>query len=225
MCGRITVLSLDEIRDIVKSVETRRSTRLSHTLRERNQARPGTTLHAIGLQEGQPPIQEAGLRILEATWGIEAPWNGKLVYNTRIESALGGSTMWDAPIREGRCILPAATFFEPHATETARSPKTGRQIKRQYEFAMPGETPLLLASICDGNRLSVVTTEPNTHVAPIHPRMPLALRFEEVPLWLEGDLSDIAVLADRSALELDVQPETLGPPASSRPDDTQLSLF
>lgn len=225
MCGRITVLSLDEIRDIVKSVEMRQSTRLSHTLRERNQARPGTTLHAIGLQEGQPPIQEAGLRILEATWGIEAPWNGKLVYNTRIESALGGSTMWDVPIREGRCILPAATFFEPHATETARSPKTGRQIKRQYEFAMPGETPLLLASICDGNRLSVVTTEPNAHVAPIHPRMPLALRFEEVPLWLEGDLSDIAELADRSALELDAQPETLDPPTSSRPDDTQLSLF
>ena len=225
MCGRITVLTLDEIHDVVKSVEMRQSARLSCTLPKRDQARPGDTLHAIGLQEGRLPAQEAGLQIFETTWGITAPWNGKLVYNTRIESALGGSSMWDAAIREGRCILPAAAFFEPHATEMARSPKTGRPIKQQYEFAMPGKAPLLLASVCDGNRLSIVTTEPNAHVAPIHPRMPLALRFEEVPLWLEGDLSDIAELADRSTLQLDAQPEALSAPANTRFDDAQLSLF
>ncbi len=225
MCGRITILTMDEIRDVVESVEARRQMHLTREQRERDQARPGTMLHAIGLQTRQANGQATRLGIFETTWGIEAPWNGKLVYNTRIESALGGSAMWEAPIREGRCILPAATFFEPHAGETVISPKSGRPIKRQYEFAMPDDAPLLLASVCSGSRLSVITTEPNAHVAPIHPRMPLALRFEEVPLWLEGDLADIAQLADRSALPLSVCPEEPNSPDRANGNDGQLSLF
>lgn len=224
MCGRITVLTLDEVREAVRSIESRRGMRLGGR-DDRAHARPGSQLHLIDLRDGK-------LGIAQATWGIEAPWSNRLAYNTRLESALGGSAMWAKPIREGRCILPAATFFEPHATETAPSPKTGRPIKRPYEFAMDDGAPLLLASVCDGERLSVVTTEPNEHVSPVHPRMPLALRFDEVPLWLEGDLADIASLADRSTLALRVQPENLGAapaPRASRTlggaDDSQLTLF
>lgn len=124
--------------------------------------------------------------------------------------------MWEEPLRNGRCILPAATFFEPHETQTTVNPKTGRTVKRQFEFSLPDEEPLLLASVSQDGKLSVVTTKPNESVAPIHGRMPLALRFEEVQAWLEGDYD---ALADRSGIDLSVNPE------EPEVDPSQLSLF
>ena len=208
MCGRITLLTYDELEEVLEAVEARRGMRIE-ARDGRAQARPGSELRAI-VPAGN------GLELAPFTWGFSFPDSKKLIFNTRIESALGGTRMWADAIREGRCVLPVATFFEPHGSETAPSPRTGRPIKRQYEFAAPDGEPLLLASVQREGRLSVVTTEPNASVSPIHPRMPLALRFEEVPTWL-GD--DFPSLADRSHLNLLAHPED--------DDQTppQLSLF
>ena len=212
MCGRFTYLTYDELADVVQVVEQRGSARLRSGV-ERAQARPGSDVHAL--------VPRAScLEIEPFIWGFELPGK-KLVFNTRIESALGGSALWADAIREGRCILPVASFFEPHASETVRDLRTRRLGKRQYEFADAHSMPLLLASVHDGGRLSVVTTEPNESVAPIHNRMPLALRFEEVPLWLEGDFTP---LADRSDFELLARPEDAGR-VDCESDDPQLSLF
>lgn len=83
-----------------------------------------------------------------------------------------------------------------------------------------------MAGVADGRFCSVVTTGPNARVSPVHPRMPLLLRFQEVPLWLEGSASDIAPLADRSQCDLAARPELeAAPTAQPRPDEGQLSLF
>ena len=74
---------------------------------------------------------------------------------------------------------------------------------------------------CVINTACQVTTEPNRWVSPIHDRMPLALRFEEVERWLGGSLSDIEPLADRSAFSLNAHPELNNPAA----EPSQLSLF
>ena len=202
-------MSDDELREAIDAVKGRKRLHLAGDSK-RGQARPGSTVNAIA-------VGADGLGVAPLTWGFAAPdRSGKLVFNTRVESALGGSRMWAEAIREGRCILPAAAFFEPHRSETARSPRSGRTTKRQYEFSMPDGAPLLLASVQRDGRLSVVTTEPNASVAPVHPRMPLALRFEEVPTWL-GD--DFPTLADRSGLPLDARPE------DGEDENPQLTLF
>ena len=247
MCGRITLLTREELVEVLQDIRQGRTLpalgaadRVGQAgtieplldvskdsgnqlgVAGRAQARPGNLVSVIGPNAGQ-------LTLDELIWGFEAPWNGKLVFNTRLESALGDSGMWTGPIREGRCIVPAATFFEPHATQTDASPKTGRPIKRQYEFALLDGAPLLLAGVHDSarERVSVVTTQPNTDVSPVHQRMPLALSFEELPVWLEGDVADLAALADRSRLRLQVAPELAGQ-ASDLEDlraSGQLSLF
>ena len=107
--------------------------------------------------------------------------------------------MWKTPLKDGRCIVPTAGFFEPHATETVTSPRTGKQIKRQYLFDAPDDQPTYLAAVRNDAAFSVVTTEPNRFVAPVHKRMPLVLRQEEIPIWLDGDFE---TLADRSSLDL-----------------------
>jgi putative SOS response-associated peptidase YedK len=161
----------------------------------------------------------SNLEIIPLTWGFALGESKRLVFNTRIESALGGSPLWKRAIQEGRCIMPVASFFEPHGSETVRSPRTGKPMKRQYEFADADNQPLLLAGVHDQGRLSIVTTSPNASVAPIHERMPLALRFEEVPVWLEGDF---AALADRADFGLIARPEDAD---TAEAGNTQLTLF
>ena len=76
-----------------------------------------------------------------------------------------------------------------------------------------------LAGISEDDHFSVVTTEPNQFVAPVHNRMPLVLRPEELEVWLGSDWGE---LSDRSGIMLDVAPE-------EQPKDDafgdQLSLF
>lgn len=212
MCGRITLLTYDELSEVLEAVEARMGMRVGHC-GDRAQARPGNALQAIL----PSPDDTQKLKIAALNWGFMLPNSKKLIFNTRIESALEGSRLWAGPIRDGRCVLPVASFFEPHGSETVRSPRTGRQMKRQYEFASPAGEPLLLASVQREGCLSVVTTAPNASVSPIHERMPLALRFEEVTTWLGNEF---AMLADRSGLDLVATPEDHGEQLSA-----QLALF
>lgn len=221
MCGRFEYFTYREVAGIVSAIEARQNGRgsarghidLNHSTAEaREQARPGSSilLFGHGAEDGRD-----GLEIAESTWGFPVDWSPRPVFNTRIESMTGGSAMWRDLAEQGRCIIPAAAFFEPHATETVTSPRTGRPMKCPYRFVDPHGAPLLLAGVADSERCSIVTCEPNRWVFPIHDRMPLILRLEEVGTWLDGNW---ASLADRSSITLDAKPE--------HPDiPIQLSLF
>lgn len=210
MCGRFTFLTREELEDAVRAIEGQGAVRLRADV-ERGQARPGSSVLALAPSRN-------GLAIAPLVWGFESS-GGKLVFNMRIESALGGSSFWKNPVRNGRCIMPVASFFEPHRTKAALNSRSGRRAKRQYEFSSPDSSPLLLAGVQVDGRLAIATTEPNAWVSPIHPRMPLVLSFEEASSWIDGDL---APLADRSRFELVATSEGEG---FSDADDLQLSLF
>lgn len=66
---------------------------------------------------------------------------------------------------------------------------------------LPG-TLTLLAGVRNENAFSVITTEPNRYVAPIHKRMPIVLREHEVDQWLYGDYE---ALANRRDMALDTK--------------------
>ena len=214
MCGRFVMLSADEIADVVAAVEQRG--RIRTLSREdgaaRPHAHPGSSIATIGMDDGT-------LGASDRIWGFTPDWSTKPIFNTRIEKALSGAGMWTQAFEEGRCIVPAAAFFEPHATETMPSPRTGRPMKRAYAFATEDGAPLLMAGLRDRERCSVVTPEPNRWVSPVHNRMPLLLRFEEAEAWLaEG-----AVPSSVTDFALDVGPEFPDIAPVEPPD--QLSLF
>lgn len=102
-----------------------------------------------------------------------------------------------------RCILPVHAFFETHREETYPSLKTGKPIKRQYEFRVPGQDIIFIGCTWRGDNFSMVTTDANADMAAIHNRMPLIVRQEELPLWLGPDYQQ---LADRSEIRLEAQP-------------------
>ena len=89
-------------------------------------------------------------------------------------------------------------------TERVESERTGRPVRRQYLFRLPGARAFLLAAVHEGDRFSVVTTRPNASVAPIRNRMPLVLGPGESSVWLG---SDFAGLANRSDVDLSSKPE------------------
>ena len=136
--------------------------------------------------------------------------------------------MWAGPISRGRCVVPARGFFETHATDTVRSPKTGRNIKRRYRFGAENEVPLLLAGVRDETCFSVVTTSPNAVVLPVHDRMPLVLSPQEAVWWLRVPWGDFANgwhrLANRGDVALTSCPVQPAVPQQNSPFE-QTSLF
>ncbi|MCI2240841.1 SOS response-associated peptidase family protein [Adlercreutzia faecimuris] len=177
-------------------------------------------------------VLASGLARVDLTWGIEVSWKTGLVFNTRLESALEGRAMWRDALARGRCLVPVRAFFEtrnvePPADElplgTGGAGRGGR--KAQFRFAGPGDGALLLAGLREGDRFTIVTTEPNVAVAPVHSRMPVALTPVEALTWLFGTPADLAALADRSRITLERSEAPAPSHATRRPDPDQLSLF
>ena len=155
------------------------------------------------------PRPDGGLEVARLTWGFPLEGKGKAVFNTRIESALsqlrnGRRGLWYNAIVKGRCLVPVRAFYEGHMGERAISKRTGKPVRRQYLFRLPGARAFLLAGVQSEGRFSIVTTRPNDDVAAIHDRMPLVLGTGESSLWLGPDF---ARLSDRSGIKLDVEPE------------------
>lgn len=169
------------------------------------QAYPGSRVDVVTMRGGKPAIESL-------TWGFPVEWSQQPVFNTRLETAMGPNPgMWESVIEHGRCVVAAASFFESHDTEKARSTKTGWAVKRQYGFTGEGGAPLLLAAVRDGDCFSIVTTAPNAVVAPVHNRMPLVLRLGEARWWLCASWPDFVAnwqkLANRSNVQLTATPE------------------
>lgn len=107
-------------------------------------------------------------------------------------------------IAKGRCLVPVRAFYESSSTEKVVSEKTGKSVRRQYRFRLPGARAFLLAAVQQDGRFSIVTTEPNASVAPIHDRMPLVLGPGESSVWLGPGFTE---LTNRSHIELTAKPE------------------
>lgn len=196
MCGRFVSLTWDEVLDVVRSIEMDTPYNYEPDCPARRADAYPKSIVPVIATDGRK------LAPVDLRWGFIAPWDDKRVlFNTRIETALDQkSGVWKEAIEKGRCIVPTFGFFEPSATETVISPKSGKSIKKQYEFMFPNQLTLL-AGVRNDDAFSVVTTQPNKVMVPIHQRMPLVLRQDEVDQWLYGDF---ASLADRENILLEV---------------------
>ena len=133
-------------------------------------------------------------------WGLVPSWAkartgfGPKLANARAASLAEKPSFRDA-FRRRRCVLPASGFYEWETREHARLPWLFRRRDGQ---------PLLLAGLWeswrapDGRVLescTVITTEPNELMQPIHDRMPAILAPEQCDLWLDPAMQAPARLA------------------------------
>jgi putative SOS response-associated peptidase YedK len=107
----------------------------------------------------------------------------RTIVNSR-EDKLGGPT-WKESFATRRCIIPAGSFYEWVEVDRRNVP---------LKFERPGGEWLWIAGIWEqyperGECFSMITTEPNDVLGPIHDRMPAVLADEQIEPFLGGELS------------------------------------
>lgn len=205
MCKRFTPLSHDEAQDILDAFTEGKPILLPD--KDINDIKhdvfPGKT-SPVFLPDGK-----GGLILVEATWGFPATDGKKLIFNTRLDTALrhlvSGEGMWSKAIEQGRCLVPTRAFYENRKANKRYSDKSGKLIKQQYRVSLNGAKAFFMAGVFQDGRFSIVTTTPNNTMALIHDRMPLVLGPGETSIWLGPNF---AMLADRSNLRLLAKPES-----------------
>ncbi len=114
------------------------------------------------------------------SWGFRREGLG-VINNSRSDKLEG--SMWQDAYQYRRCLVPATHYYEwKDATER-------KQTYRCQERS--GET-LWLAGLWEesefhGRCFSIITTEANRAILPIHHRMPATLRFEQQANYLAGE--------------------------------------
>lgn len=206
MCKRCIILTYDEVLDIVMKLEVGAPLNFNPDWPVRTtEAYPKSVAPLIvpefDTAASAPVFAPGSLGVRELSWGFEESWKPGVVFNTRIESAT--KPTWQESMLHRRCILPVPAFFETHREETYPSPKTGKPIKRQYEFRVPGQDVIFIGCTWREDTFSMVTTNANADMSPIHHRMPLIVRQEELPLWFGPNYQQ---LADRSKIRLEARP-------------------
>ncbi len=133
-----------------------------------------------------------GRRMTEKAWGFPRKMRGASgkvitthVTNVRnLDSQFWRSTIADA---KQRCLVPVTSF-----SEYGPGPKGAKPL---WWFDIPSRPIFSFAGIWrmtgDGPVFAFLTTEPNSVVAPIHPKaMPVILHDEDEERWLAGPVND-----------------------------------
>jgi putative SOS response-associated peptidase YedK len=141
-------------------------------------------------------------------WGLVPHWakdakTTRQPINARSESAATSPMFRDALTRR-RCIVPADAFYEWQVRGGAKIP---------YAVARADGDPLAIAGLWEGWRgadaevlrtFTILTTDANDTLRPLHERMPVVLEKADWPVWLGEREGDYAALLRPSLASLRV---------------------
>ena len=126
--------------------------------------------------------------------GTRSASTGAPMINARAET-LSARPSFRSALRERRCLIPADGFYEWRREGAARFP---------VRFAMASGEPFAFAGLWDtwqdpngeaAGSCTIITTQANELLQPIHDRMPVILPRELEPLWLNEEVRDPALLS------------------------------
>jgi len=156
-------------------------------------AAPGQDLPVIRLHP------ETGHRVLGLLrWGLVPYWSKDPKIAWRCINARGETVKTTSAFRSAyqsrRCLVPADAFYEWKASGASKQP---------YAIALRYREPFAFAGLWENwhdpkedewvRTFTILTTQPNELVAPLHDRMPVILAPEEYARWLstEHDPADL----------------------------------
>jgi putative SOS response-associated peptidase YedK len=135
-------------------------------------------------------VQVDGTRALrQMRWGLIPFWAkdpaiGSRMINARAETVHEKSS-FKRPFNQQRCLVVADGFYEWKKTDTGKIPMFVR-LKSQQPFAFAGLYDHWTDSAGDTiTSCTIITTEPNDLLRPIHNRMPVIMGRDEESLWLD----------------------------------------
>jgi len=150
-------------------------------------------------QSAQPVLRlnrDSGHReFAQLRWGLVPFWanDAKLGYSTihaRAEEVASKPAYREA-LKKRRCLVPADAFYEWQRID--------KKTKRPFAFALKSGEPFAMAGLWDRwqpkegvalETFTILTTDPNELMEPIHHRMPVILEARDYLRWLDpGDPS------------------------------------
>lgn len=177
MCGRYTIIDLSRFTDLFPWI--------------RQPETPAPPRYNVCPSQQIPIVPNTPeTRIDFAQWGLVPSWGAaKPLINARSETLATKRTFKDA-LRKRRCLIPADGFYEWKTTKFGERCPMYYRLKSHKPFAFAG----LWESTRIGGELSktatIITTNSNTLIEPIHDRMPVILMEEDYQRWLESAEKD-----------------------------------
>jgi len=159
-------------------------------------SQPIAVVPNLPVKENQKP------RLDFYVWGLIPSWAkdpdiGNRMINARSET-LSEKPSFKNAYRRRRCLILADGFYE-----WKKENQDGRAIKVPNYIRMKSGDPFAFAGLWelwnapDGSQVysaTIITTEPNELLRPIHNRMPVILPQEQYQTWLSPDEADAASL-------------------------------
>jgi len=143
-------------------------------------------------------VNEQGIKIIkEFRWGLIPSWakDEKLavkMINARSET-LAVKPAFKYLLTRRRCLIPATGFYEWISSTKPKQP-VYITLKSEELFAFAGlwdewRSPAGVVYSC-----TIITTDANSLIQPVHNRMPVILRPEQEQIWLDPEVSEHSLL-------------------------------
>ena len=185
MCGRFVQYSL--FPEIVREFDI-----------QQVDAEPRPSYNIAPTQDVAAVINDGVNRLTTCRWGLIPPWSkdpviGSRMINARAET-VAEKPSFSKPFRKSRCLIVADGFYE-WRKENGRKVPVYIRLKNGRTFGLAG----LYSdwSQPDGETIrtcTIITTEPNSLLKPIHNRMPVIIPKEKNRLWLDPGVQDPVLL-------------------------------
>jgi putative SOS response-associated peptidase YedK len=181
MCGRFVLIS--DLAEITTEFDVQE---ISVNLQRSYNIAPGNTIAAI--------IDDGSKRLVHFTWGLIPSWAKDPSIGNRLINARGETVAekpsFKAALKKRRCLIVANGFYEWQKRGKMKRPVYVR-LKSDKPFGFAGLYEKWISP--DGQELrtcTIITTEANELLQPIHNRMPVIVPKDQEDVWLDTDMSD-----------------------------------
>jgi putative SOS response-associated peptidase YedK len=188
MCGRFTLITTPEMLARQFGLDADEGALSSLSLHPRFNiapSQPALVLRARAGAPGRPGVLEPVLM----QWGLVPSWSqdakgGARMINARADS-VAGRPAYRSAIKRRRCLVPASGFYEWQKQGKGKQPHYIR-VRGGGLFAFAGLWELWTGGGESAlETFTVITTDANALVAPLHERMPAILKPESYKLWTD----------------------------------------
>ena len=186
MCGRFVLLT-----DLSVIVEAFRIAEVACDYRPDRNIAPGRSVAAV--------VRDGENRLVDLRWGLIPSWArdpavGSRMFNARAETLAQKPSFREA-FRRRRCLIVADGFYEWPKGSRGGAPRLF-SLKSGRPFGMAGLYETWMSPEAKAvHTCTIVTTEPNELVRPVHDRMPVIVGREHQEQWLDPRRYDPGELA------------------------------
>jgi len=177
MCGRFALYSsLDEIKEVFSIQQVDFQPQVSYNIA------PTQPVAVVVRHNGDNHLQKMIWGLIPS-WAKDASMGARMI-NARAET-LHTKPSFRRPLLRQRCLIVADGFFEWQKSEKDRTPMFVH-LKSRRPFGMAGLYDTWQAP--DGERITsctIITTQANELVRPIHDRMPVIMPASHYAQWLD----------------------------------------